>query len=160
MKMGCFISMASMVIGAGTPTLDQFVKRALGHQRVAIAPHNFLARLPMAMLGRPRGGALAVVGHVDRALSYSFRWPGAGVQTTVFESTLNSLMSGDTVGSAVEYFNERYAELSTVLSDELEEIEFGKVADPGEVSGMWAANNDARGYALIGDPAVRLKYRE
>lgn len=116
--------------GAGTPLHDEFAKQAFKDRRKTLAPHPFLAALPSRMLAHPRGGALAAIGHVDRAWGYSFAWKGAGPQMTVFKSTLDRLLDGHPVGSAIEFFDERYAELSTVLADQLEELEFGGEVDP------------------------------
>ena len=144
--------------GAGTPELDEFASQAF-KDRSAIAPYAFAASLPKALLCRPKGGALAVIGHVERAWGHSFMSPGkAGMtsDTGVFESTLRSMMGGTPIGAAMEYFDQRYAELASDLSVQLEERDAGVEVDEYELARMWTANNDARGYAVLGDPAVRM----
>jgi hypothetical protein len=148
--------------GAGTPLLDEFSKQAF-KTRQPVAPYPFIAGLPTRMLGKPNS-ALAVVGHIERAWGYSFAWPGARAQkqTQTFEGAFKRLLEGHPVGSAFEFFNERYAEVAAGLSSELEEIdnEPRYKYDPYELAGLWTATNDARDYVILGDPAVRLPVSE
>jgi hypothetical protein len=139
--------------GAGTPGYDDFDRSP--DQRMALAPDPFVAALPQALLGRD-GGALAVVGHVDRALGYSFVWPGAGRQTEAYRSTLAELRAGAPIGSALEYVGDRYAELATDLKQAVDDAKEGRSADDVMLAGLFAACADARGFVLLGDPAVRL----
>lgn len=144
--------------GAGTPHLDDFPTGfAAAGQRAGISPRAFVARLPQRMLGHPRGGALAVVAHVERAWTTSFIGEGrVGRQLQTFADCLGRLLQGYPVGFAMEAFNVRYAALSELLATELREIEFGAVRNDWLLAGLWTTNNDARNYAVLGDPAVRL----
>ncbi|MEZ4708565.1 MAG: S8 family serine peptidase [Caldilineaceae bacterium] len=141
--------------GGGTPQHDDFPKPG-SNQLNQIAAKPFVSRLPMHMLGREKGGALAVIGHVERAWGASFSWAGVE-QTDVFKSTLRHMMEGKPVGSALEYFNSRYATWASELSTTLRDVQYGLQVEPTNIASMWTAHNDARGYAIIGDPAVRLK---
>jgi hypothetical protein len=139
---------------AGTPQLDDFA-HAQG-ARSPIAPQDLVASLPRRLLGLPGGGALAVVGHIDRTWSYSFQWGRAGDQLDVYHSVLTQLLAGVPVGGALEVLNQFYASVATLLGNELEDIKFDKVPDDTELAGLWTANNDARNFVLLGDPAVHL----
>ncbi|HEX4421077.1 MAG TPA: hypothetical protein VH165_24335 [Kofleriaceae bacterium] len=148
--------------GAGTPKHDDFSRGAGAPALVDIAPHAFVARLPQRMLGRARG-ALACIGHVDRAWASSFLQAdpqNAGATTTqiaVFESALKRLMEGRCVGHAMDYFDLRYAELASDLASRIEDAtKYDVAVDDAELAKLWLYANDARDYAVIGDPAVRI----
>jgi hypothetical protein len=140
---------------AGTPERDMFEWGGAAAER---APKPFISALPQRLLSHPGGGALAVIGHIDRAWSYSFDWDGevSRVHTAAIESTLRRLLHGARIGYAMEYLNQRYAELATVLSDELGAVRNMRQPDEQALAELWTATHDARGYCVLGDPAVRL----
>lgn len=142
--------------GAGTPLWDTYAI-AKSRTRKALARRAFLSALPGKMLGHPRGGALAVIGHVERAWTYSFKWQDAGAQTEVFKSLLYTLLTGDPVGLALDWMNLRHASIATMLNNEIQEIKYvPSKYDAYKMISLWISNNDARGYAVLGDPAVCL----
>ena len=139
--------------GAGTPRWDEFTREG---QRRELSPGAFLGRLPQRLLSHPRGGALAVVGHVDRAWGFSLVWPGAGPQTGVFESALRRLLDGKPVGWAMEIFNQRYAELPPTWRLRWKLWVSARSLDETVLADLWTASHDARNYTIVGDPAVRI----
>lgn len=140
--------------GGGTPRTDNFWQLAFGEQK-NIAPYAFLAQLPMRLLSHPRGGALGVFAHVERAWGSSIVWDNSIQEIESFNSLIQALLNGKPAGLATEYFNERYAEISTLLTEEIQSTA-PENQDDVKIAGLWTSNNDARNYAFLGDPAVRL----
>jgi hypothetical protein len=142
--------------GAGTPEVSDY-PGAAGVATSGSAAASFTARLPQRLLGEAAGGALAFVGHVDRAWSCSFLWKGLAAQVTPFVSAMLALMDGARLGSAMESLTSRYAEIATELMLRMDGFRrYGKVIDDADLVGLWTATHDARAYVVIGDPAVRI----
>lgn len=142
--------------GAGTPASDRFFHRQ-GEQPPSIAPQAFVAALPKRLLTHPGGGALACIGHVERAWGYSISTHRAGVQLLPFENAIGRILTGKPVGYAMVDFYQRYAALSTSLSSKLEDVSFGTEISDLELATDWIERNDAEGYVVLGDPAVCMR---
>lgn len=141
--------------GAGCPDHDDFVFEA-GKPRPRIAPFPLIAQLPQQML---LSGALGVVGHVERAWTYSFNTTsGAKGQSQGFEDVLGRLLHGKPVGDATDPFDTIQGQRAMSLTEELFHMNFGRQVDPFDLATLWVARNDARNYICLGDPAARLPY--
>jgi predicted nucleic acid-binding protein len=121
-----------------------------------------LSALPLRLLNHPKGGALAVLGHVDRAWTRSFGSGRGRYGHLHIEALLRNLLQGFPVGSAMDWMHERFAEISTEVTEVLDEHQEPLVAGTapvppsrGRLAKLWRANNDARNFVVLGDPAVR-----
>jgi hypothetical protein len=138
---------------AGTPAISDFAD----HQ---LSPVPFVGLLPQKLLANPAGGALAFVGHVDRAYGYSFMWTGADPQVTAMSGTILALLAGKRLGGAMESLTSKHASVGATLSGRLGDLrKYGKTIDPQALVWLWTAYYDARNYVIIGDPAVRAVRR-
>jgi hypothetical protein len=140
--------------GAGTPEVEPFQPPGSAPVRVADTP--FVAALPKRLLGHPQGGALAVVGHIERAWGYSFL-SGGQAQLLPFQNAVGRILSGQPVGYAMKDFNERYAALSANALDLARQIGYGRVVPDAELAALWTERVDAQNYIVLGDPAAALK---
>jgi len=137
---------------AGTPLEEDWVYPTFLKKPARIAPAPFVARLPQKLLAH---GLVAFIGHVSKAWDFSFLGTKrASEQVGTFRETIGELLRGRPIGHATDYLNERWTHL-TVLLDR-------QVANPKKYSkeqtiATWEARNDCRGYAILGDPAARLR---
>ena len=122
-----------------------------------VAPKPFVSHLAQRLLGHPRG-ALAVVGHVDRAWTTSFSGAEAG-QVEIFENTFKRLLDGHPLGSAMEYFNQRYGELAVTYTELFQDQQALLRVDADYFGHVYRSNNDAKNFVVLGDPAVKATYR-
>jgi hypothetical protein len=142
---------------AGTPRYNDFpeVYSVIGsgtYKRQEIAPHSFIADLPKRLLSRPLGGALAVIGHVERPWTTSYGEMSGDPQLGI----MKRLMQGYTVGASLEIYNQLYAFYSGQLSGDLREIVlYGKKPDP-DMSSLALETISSRNWIILGDPAVCL----
>lgn len=142
---------------AGTPKFDQFVTRT-DRTPLQIADKPFLAALPKALLSHPEGGALACIGHVERAWNYSFNTNQLGDQLIVYQNAVGRILAGKPIGYALADMYGRYAVLASSVAKMLEDNKkYGMPIDDAKLVAAWAARNDAGGYVVIGDPAVCLR---
>jgi hypothetical protein len=150
-KLNGLIHVMFACFGNGCPDTDNYPED--GSQPKHIAPTPLISRLPQRLLAK---GALAVIGHVDRAWSYAFESGSAIPQNQLLRSIVETILLGLPVGLALDFTNSQWGALAAQL---------GLLTGPTQVTAPAAANltnlviarDDARNYTLFGDPAVRLR---
>jgi hypothetical protein len=155
-KLSGVIAFLFACYGAGTPNEDRYAFEP-GTAPPAIAPRAFPSALPVRLLTHPAGGALACIGHIERAWGFSIVGQTNDPQLGPFRRALWRLMKGQPVGLAVQEFNDKCATASVQLANLLEKAYAGRPVDDTQLTTTWAERNDAEGYVAIGDPAVRLR---
>lgn len=140
--------------GAGTPRHDDFLMEP-GGGPVEIAPAPFVSALGRRLL---TGGALAVIGHIERAWGYSIQPPGVPAHLGSFRNLLGRLMAGEPVGHSTRDFSQRYSTASVSLLNKVNPTQPG-AAKPTDESLVrdWIERNDSQNYVILGDPAVALR---
>jgi hypothetical protein len=143
--------------GAGCPKMDNFNR--FGPLPRQIAPSAMVTKLPQTLLSKEGGGALAILGHVDRAWAYSFQSERGGSQLQGFRDVMGRILRGERLGQATDQFNVRWAALSTELTDVIRKRQDGSGTD-ADLANLWVSRDDARNYIIFGDPAVQLRVRD
>ncbi len=142
----------------GTPTHDQYMHRP-GSPPPQIANNAFYAALPRALLAHPGGGSLACIGHLERTWSSSFVLRGRPALGR-FSHALAQILGGQPVGYAMQAFGRAFSFLSADLTELQAQARIGTEVPDEKMARYWSQRNDAGGYVILGDPAVRLRVDE
>jgi hypothetical protein len=113
--------------------------------------------LPRRLLAHPGGSALACIAHIERAWPSSITGVASSPQIRAFQRAVAQILIGKPLGLAVQEFNDLAATLSDTLSGLLGKAYQGVPVDDVALAYTWMQRNDAAGFVLLGDPAVRLR---
>lgn len=150
--------------GAGTtPTSEyaRFYNRLhLDALETQHAPAPFTAALAQKLLSYQHQGqpaaALAYIGHVDLSWGSSFWDADNGKpRLLLWETFTRRLLNGDTVGMAADRLADEVNDYHQQLAN-LAEANAKDDATLREAGWAWIGRNNARGFIILGDPAVRL----
>ncbi len=153
--------------GAGTPQKSEYAKiyNAFHSNRKAeedLAQQPFQAALPRRLLSvrledQP-ACALAFVGSTDITWTASFWDPGqATADGSLYETFVRRLLLGETVGMAAAIFPGRVQACNEALAGYKDKLGRLKIDVPQIVGRLWIERNHARGFVILGDPAVRIR---
>jgi tetratricopeptide (TPR) repeat protein len=145
---------------AGSPEYDGF-SLPWGGRRKRDVVHPFVARLAQRLLSHRKGGALAIIGRIERyasTVTESTGLTGADVYSADADMlrALQKLLEGYPVGAVLEPLNRRYAELASDLFENVNTSSRVTAAQKKSAERRLAKIVEARSWAIIGDPAVRL----
>lgn len=141
---------------AGMPGEDLLIRQS-EEPAPRIAGEPFVARLPQKLLSHPRGGALAVIGLVDRVWGQTRAAAAGAERLQTLRGMLRNLLQGRRVGRSVRQLNRRNVTLTDELRQLLEQASFGKTVDDPVVATAWTERNFAQSFVVLGDPAVALR---
>ena len=134
---------------AGCPALDNYHFNKDGSS-IPVTPAPLISLLAQKLLA---SGALAVIGHVDRAFPYGFVDVNGTPQVALIRTPLERLMQGWRAGRATDSFTTSWSSIAAMLEK-----------DPPTVQSValktHIARDDARNYVVLGDPAVRLRVKD
>jgi hypothetical protein len=148
------ISFHFACFSAGTPRYDRFIHKR-DEPPPQLANQAFIAALPKALLAH---GCLASIGHVERAWGYSIAPAAGDPNIQIFKDVITGILKGFRLGLVMRGFNERYGSYNIKLNADTEKIQTFNMQVPDEVLARdWVQRNDAEGYVIVGDPAVRLR---
>ena len=139
----------------GTPARSNVPEPRLARPET-LADHDIVSTLPQRLLAHPNGGALAVIGHVDRALTASFLGSSKGEALDPFRNCLRRLLKDHTVSWAMEYLNQAHLGFATQVANRLGDHVEREEIDEAELLELRRLNNDLKNFMVFGDPAVRL----